>query len=188
MIIKLNHYEPSHGSYHKLIIMSFIRGDFTFLPVRLAHEKRMLEDAFQAMESVEGSWEYIARPDIPGKEGGFMFSKDPFIETISSHVDKAGLIGHSGSSYGWTMRQIESIAKNGWDSYASLRIESIKKDEEDERVRKAAATKPARYFNDPFFNAAREVPHFNAQIEEAEKLAESQGGNLSYAQMRSIMG
>jgi hypothetical protein len=23
---------------------------------------------------------------------------------------------HSGASYGWTMRQMESIAKNGWDA------------------------------------------------------------------------
>jgi hypothetical protein len=31
--------------------------------------------------------------------------------------------GHSGSSYGWTMRQIEYIAKNGWDAFVDLHDE-----------------------------------------------------------------
>jgi len=29
--------------------------------------------------------------------------------------------GHSGVSYAWTMRQMEYIAKNGWDAFAKLR-------------------------------------------------------------------
>jgi hypothetical protein len=169
--------------------MSYTRGDFSFLPERLAHEKRMLEDAWSAMESVEGSWDYLARPSVPEDGSGFMFSRDPFISQISSHVDKKGAIGHSGSSYGWTMRQMESIAKNGWDNYVTLRLTNIKRQDDDEQARKAAAAeKPPVYFNDPFFNEMRNVPHFNAQIEAAEKLAASQGGKLSYAQMRSIMG
>ncbi len=168
--------------------MSYTRGDFSFLPERLAHEKRMLEDAWSAMESVEGSWEYLARPGVPEEGSGFMFSRDPFITQISNHVDKNGTIGHSGSSYGWTMRQMETIAKNGWDNYVTLRLTNIKRQDDEEQARKEAAEKPPRYFNDPFFNEMRAVPHFNAQIEEAEKLAASQGGKLSYYQIRSIMG
>lgn len=148
----------------------------------------MLEDAFAAMGRVEGSWNYLARPDIPDETTGFMFTRDPMVTRISNEVDKNGTIGHSGSSYGWTMRQIEYIAKNGWDAYVTLRQENQRRKEEEEKARKAAAEKPPRYFNDPFFNEMRAIPQFNAQIEEAEKLAASQGGKLSYAQMRSIMG
>jgi hypothetical protein len=169
--------------------MSYTRGDYSFLPEKLAHEKRMLEDAWAAMESVEGSWDYLARPDVPDPDGGFMFSRDSFLAKIGDQVDKNGTIGHSGSSYGWTMRQMEYIAKNGWDAYVTLRLVNIKRENDAEQARKVAeAAKPPRYFNDPFFNEMRAVPHFNAQIEEAEKLAASQGGKLSYAQMRSIMG
>jgi hypothetical protein len=175
--------------------MSYTRGDFSFLPERLNYEKNMLVDAWAAMESVEGSWDYLGRPDVPGETNGFMFSRDPFVSQISAKVDKDGKIGHSGSSYGWTMRQMEYIAKNGWDAYVTLRLDRIKKDEEEEKARIEAearrreeAAKPPRYFNDPFFNEMRAIPHFNAQIEEAEKLAASQGGGLTYAQLRSIMG
>lgn len=168
--------------------MSYIRGDFSFLSDS-ASEKLMLEDAFQAMERVEGSWAYLARPDVPGKANGFMFSKDPMIAKIGNEVDKDGaIVGHSGSSYGWTMRQMEYIAKNGWDAYVTFRLENEKKRKEEEKARKEAAERQQRYINDPFFNEMRAVPHLNAQIEEAEKLAASQGGKLSYAQMRSIMG
>ena len=166
--------------------MSYSRGDFTFLSSE--SERAMLQDAMEAMGRVEGSWEYLARPDVPSIETGFMFSKDALLSKIGNEVDKEGKIGHSGSSYGWTMRQMEFIAKNGWDAYVTLRIENEKRREAEEKARKAAAEKPPRYFNDPFFNEMRAVPHFNAQIEEAEKLAASQGGKLSYAQMRSIMG
>jgi hypothetical protein len=166
--------------------MSYTRGDFSFLNSK--SEIPMLEDAFAAMGRVEGSWEYLARPEVPDKETGFMFTRDEMVNKIGNEIDKAGRIGHSGSSYGWTMRQMEYIAKNGWDAYVTLRQENQRKREEEEAARKAAAEKPPRYFNDPFFNEMRGVPHFNAQIEEAEKLAASQGGKLSYYQIRSIMG
>jgi len=169
--------------------MSYIRGDFSFMTED--HERRMVEDAFQAMEKVEGSWAYLSRPEVPEKDTGFMFSRDPIVRQISEEVDKNSQIGHSGSSYGWTMRQIEFIAKHGWDDYVKNCVKNQKKREDEEKARKAAIAekeKPARYFNDPFFNEMRTIPHFNAQIEEAEKLAASQGGKLSYAQMRSIMG
>lgn len=166
--------------------MSYIRGDFSFL--NSTSEIAMLEDAFAAMGRVEGSWEYLGRPEVPDKETGFMFTRDGLVNQIGNEIDKAGTIGHSGSSYGWTMRQMEYIAKNGWDAYVTLRLENQKKREEEEAARKAAAEKPPRYFNDPFFNEMRAIPHFNAQIEEAEKLAASQGGKLSYYQIRSMMG
>lgn len=111
--------------------MSIPRGSFQF--VKSQSERKMLEDAFQAMERVQGSWEYLARPDVPSKDTGFMFSKDSTITLISNEVDKNGEIGHSGSSYGWTMRQMEFIAKNGWDAYVSLSLEAQRKRESEQQ-------------------------------------------------------
>ncbi len=55
------------------------------------------------MGRVEGSWEYLARPEVPDKDSGFMFSRDSKINEIGKEVDKNGTIGHSVSSYGWTI-------------------------------------------------------------------------------------
>ena len=45
-----------------------------------------------------------------------MFSNHPLISTIT---DKMEYKGHSGASFGMTMRVMEHIAKHGWDSLAS---------------------------------------------------------------------
>ena len=34
--------------------------------------------------------------------------------------------GHSGMTFGWTMRQLQYIAVNGWDEYVKFYIENIK--------------------------------------------------------------
>jgi hypothetical protein len=88
----------------------FARGDFSFL--RDKDERLMLEDAFQAVSKAE-AWTLLKEPSMPG-EGGFMFGKHPAIEAISSSMKYEG---HSGASYAMTMRQMEFIAKNGWESY-----------------------------------------------------------------------
>lgn len=70
------------------------------------HESEMLEDADQAITSCE-LWDWLK--DYTPEEGkGFMFSKHPNLDRINAAM-KYG--GHSGSSYGWTMRTMEAIAK-----------------------------------------------------------------------------
>jgi hypothetical protein len=86
------------------------RGDFSF--VKSAWDREMLEDAFQAVTRAD-AWELLKRPDIPG-ERGFMFSQNSEIDAISSFL---AYQGHSGSSYAMIMRQMEFIAKNGWEIY-----------------------------------------------------------------------
>lgn len=94
---------------------TFEPGDFSFITREM--ERTMLQDAYDGISRVEGGWAYLSRPDVPSKEKGFMFSRDALIDKISGEIDKDGNIGHSGSSYGWTMRQMECIAKLGWDTY-----------------------------------------------------------------------
>lgn len=49
-------------------------------------------------------------------EEGFMFSTSPELTEINKHMKYEG---HSGASYGCTMRRIEFIAKKGWGAYVA---------------------------------------------------------------------
>lgn len=55
-------------------------------------------------------WKYLSEYSPPA-DRGFMFSANDDI--VVSAVQNNMEIGHSGCSMGWTMRQIEFIAKNG---------------------------------------------------------------------------
>jgi hypothetical protein len=96
---------------------TYIPGDFTFLRADLKHEQVMLDDAYKAV-SVSESW--TAMKQEPGS-GGFMYSGDSWIKPINAAIKYDG---HSGASYGWTMRQMQYIAQNGWDAYVALRATS----------------------------------------------------------------
>jgi hypothetical protein len=78
-----------------------------------SHEAMMLQDAYDAVTKAD-MWDYLKKPTTPGKDG-FMFS--PAIELAAINAEMV-FDGHSGASYAWTMRQMETIAKAGWDSYA----------------------------------------------------------------------
>lgn len=67
-------------------------------------------DAINAVRNTPGGWEFMRTYDPPS---GFMFSEHPILTEIKTKVDRDGVIGHSGSSYGWTMRQVEHIIKRG---------------------------------------------------------------------------
>jgi hypothetical protein len=55
------------------------------------------------------------------KEESFMFSRDIVINNLMTKINNAYGGGHSGSSMGYTMRQMEYIANNGFDAYLILR-------------------------------------------------------------------
>ena len=103
------------------------RGDFTSLNID-SHDMEMLVSAFNAISSVEGGWEFLKSYSPPEGEG-FMFVRNPpeILDAINTAISDA-YGGHSGSSYGWTMRQMESIAKKGWDAW-SLRWGKKEEDE-----------------------------------------------------------
>ena len=50
-------------------------------------------------------WAYL-KTYTPEADKGFMFSNDATIGAIGRYME----VGHSGSSYGWTMRQLQRIA------------------------------------------------------------------------------
>lgn len=52
---------------------------------------------------------------VPEEGQGFMFCSQPEIQEIIKHDPNAGL--HSGSSFAICLREMEYIAKNGWNHY-----------------------------------------------------------------------
>lgn len=83
----------------------------TFSFINDAESRRYVADAYRAVVAAE-AWALMA--EDPG-EGGFMLTTREAYKAIQAHMELR--YEHSGSSYGWTMRQIQFIARNGMDAY-----------------------------------------------------------------------
>lgn len=119
-------------------------GDFKALGVP-DWDAEMLTDAYQAVTKAN-MWDFLARDDVPGVrpcghcssperqalrmtcrvcmgkgevEQGFMFNDFAEMKLIDKELKYDG---HSGASYGFTMRVMEMIAKKGWDAYALTKM------------------------------------------------------------------
>jgi hypothetical protein len=77
-------------------------------------ESMMFRDAYEAISKCN-LWEWL-RTYSPEKDKGFMFSEHPNLTSINKAMK---FDGHSGASYAITMRVMESIAKNGWETLKS---------------------------------------------------------------------
>ncbi len=75
----------------------------------------MLEDADAAITTC-GLWEWMSTYNPTAGEG-FMFSNHPNLDKISQAMKYEG---HSGASYGWTMRTMQQVARLGWDKFAEV--------------------------------------------------------------------
>lgn len=158
------------------------------------HEAMMLKDADAAITQCD-LWNWL-RDYTPEDGKGFMFSEHSNLTRIN---DAMKYSGHSGTSYGWTMRQMEYIAKHGWTLFEFTVRERRRKDEEAEKLnnlRKAAdnavyvinkAHTDANGIVNPLTiaNASRGVPGFEGQADAMQKFA---SGQMSYAEMRSLCG
>ena len=80
----------------------------TFPPHYSKLERELLTDAHQAITACD-LWDWL-KTYTPEK--GFMFSNHPNLDRINAAMKYTG---HSGTSYGWTMRTMENIAKLGWN-------------------------------------------------------------------------
>jgi hypothetical protein len=58
------------------------------------------------------AWSYL-RDNPPSEHTGYMFANNTVFNAIMSHMQ----VGHSGSSYAWTMRNLQYIATHGLDAY-----------------------------------------------------------------------
>lgn len=77
------------------------------------HVRQMMENAYEAITATEGGWDFMKT----FSEESFMFSRNPLVETISDNMVKLGYDGHSGASFGWTMRTMEYLAKHGKEAF-----------------------------------------------------------------------
>lgn len=94
----------------------------------------MFSDAYKAIDSVKGGWEFM-RDDEPG-EGGYMFGKSQnrkLREQIDDAIAKADSLGHSGGSYAMTMRNMQYIAKHGWTKFIQFHWAEYKGDDGSQR-------------------------------------------------------
>jgi hypothetical protein len=94
--------------------LDYGNGEFDFVTDRSIRE--FLKSAHKAISLCElWNWLRIYEPE-PNK--GFIWSKSPELDRINKQMWKDPVNGyHSGSSYGFIMREMEYIAKNGYNNY-----------------------------------------------------------------------
>ena len=84
--------------------------EFNIIPDE--HSRFMLKNAHQAITMAE-AWQFMRTFN----DQSFMFSSNPIVSDIMKKMSELGYDGHSGSSFGWTMRQMEFLAINGKEVY-----------------------------------------------------------------------
>lgn len=89
--------------------------DNKYLKLYSKHEAMMLQDADAAITEC-GLWDWMSSYN-PASGDGFMFSNHPNLDKINAAMKYQG---HSGASYGWTMRTMQLVARIGWDKFAML--------------------------------------------------------------------
>lgn len=150
-------------------------------------DKQMFTDAYQAVESVPGGWDFL-RNDDPG-EGGFMFGKCKDTE-MQSKIESAILErdgGHSGASFGLTLRVMQLIAKKGWDAFILRSWPSY-------NPAPPGVTPPSTVLSefDKFIQTMEKDPLARATIpdldDQVSALKKFSKGEMSYAEMRSLCG
>ena len=66
-------------------------------------------------------WKYLSNYSPPADRGfQFSYGDDRIVTLVGDHME----IGHSGTSIGWTMRNIEFIAKNGLPAHREMFLKS----------------------------------------------------------------
>jgi len=89
-------------------------GDFNHIEDKVTRDTLSL--TYQAVTNTN-SWDFL-KSFTPSSGCGFIFSSHPQLDKISYECERLGC-GHSGSSWGISMRHMEAIAKKGWDNYVS---------------------------------------------------------------------
>ena len=106
-----NKKHKKHHDMTHIVDTSITHAEFNIIPDE--HSRFMLKNAHQAITLTE-SWGYMR---TFSSNQSFMFSNSPTISTITKKMSQLGYDGHSGSSFGWTMRQMEFLAKNGKQAF-----------------------------------------------------------------------
>jgi hypothetical protein len=87
----------------------FIPGKFLYIDSE--QERIMLQNAWAAITQLE-LWVYMQLNTV-----SYMFNDHRLINLISKKMVDLGYDGHTGTSFGWTLRQMQYIAINGEEVY-----------------------------------------------------------------------
>jgi hypothetical protein len=87
-------------------------GDGKFEFIEDKHSRYLLINAFEAITETE-AWYFVSL-----ERESFMFDNSPKIYDIMNAMERCSYPpGHSGSSFGWTMRQMQFLANHGIQKY-----------------------------------------------------------------------
>jgi hypothetical protein len=75
------------------------------------HSRVMLENAYTAISLTE-MWQYMKK-----NVESYMLCNDDELKVISDKMEELGYHGHSGASFGITMRNMQFIALNGLEEH-----------------------------------------------------------------------
>jgi hypothetical protein len=86
--------------------------------IKEIHTREMLENAYQAITLTE-TWDFV-KGDIES----FQMSNDNRIWVITDKMKELGYDNHSGYSFGYTMRQMQNLARYGPEKFMNNFINS----------------------------------------------------------------
>ncbi len=110
-------------------------GDFASILGMDDWEAQMYKDVYDATTAAN-MWETMRSTDTES----FMFHAGPWVNEIHKHMKL--LDTHSGCSYGITLRNVEMVAKQGWEAYVDAKVVAYEKRLEREREEAAIQGKP----------------------------------------------
>ena len=100
----------SHDKLNSQIQSKFLEGQFLY--VNDPHSREMLINAWNAITLLE-LWNYMKNDQY-----SYMWNDDKEIGIIYKKMEELGYTIHSGGTFGWTMRQMQYIAKFGEKKFA----------------------------------------------------------------------
>lgn len=106
----------------KIFLNSINLGDGKMDYIECKHEKLMMTNAWQAITQTN-TWNFVGE-----KIESFMWSKDKRVDEISMKMEELGYSGHSGCSFGCTMRNMQYLAQKGEDEFKKLFEKEINTD------------------------------------------------------------
>jgi hypothetical protein len=97
--------------------MKYPPGDFSFIDD--LYQRALFLDAFTAITITE-SWPLMRAG--PGS-GGYMFTNPEGMKKVEAAMKH--MASHSGGSYACVMRDMEFIAKHGWNTYVAENVAAL---------------------------------------------------------------
>lgn len=82
--------------------------------IKKKYDKKMLTNAWKAI-TLTNTWKFVAE-----NIEGFTVSDSPLINEITNKMEELGYTGHSGCSFGLTMRNMQYLAIYGEDKFKKI--------------------------------------------------------------------